>query len=408
MVTYLVKRRFREPIELFLGGWGRALAGRFRVVEYEALEELTEVAAGICVFADLDRLDPAERAAAASLHAQLAGSAARPLNDPSAFRGRHELLVHLHELGVNRHRSHRASETRRVERFPVFVRYENEHWGAISPLLRSQRELDRALAGAALLHPRADDLLIVEFTDTRSPDGLYRKYSALVVDGLVLPRDLVFERSWMQKDIAEVTPETIAEERRYLEESPHAEELRRIARLAGVAYGRIDYGLLDGELQVWEANTNPILIRDASAYRPEHLANQALFGDAVCAAFAGLADECGQAPVPVRVERPVAAARGRASAATRAASRVGGSRVGRPAVRALELAVSRLDRPLAPLVDRRLGRPAGPFTYDGPPLADHEVHDPSYGETHSHHHGPDAPSGRHDHTPHLDSPVDRR
>jgi zinc transport system ATP-binding protein len=64
--------------------------------------------------------------------------------------------------------------------------------------------------------------------------------------------------------------------------------------------------------------------------------------------------------------------------------------------------------PLAPLVDRAVVMRDGRITYDGPPLADHEVHDPSYGETHSHHHGPDAPSVRHDHTPHLDSPVDRR
>jgi zinc transport system ATP-binding protein len=61
--------------------------------------------------------------------------------------------------------------------------------------------------------------------------------------------------------------------------------------------------------------------------------------------------------------------------------------------------------PLAPLVDRAVVMRDGRVTYDGPPLADHEVHDPSYGETHSHHHGPSTP---HDHTPHLDSPVDRR
>ncbi len=63
--------------------------------------------------------------------------------------------------------------------------------------------------------------------------------------------------------------------------------------------------------------------------------------------------------------------------------------------------------PLAPLVDRAVVMRDGRVTYDGSPLADHEVHDPSYGESHSHHHHPAAP-GRHDHTPHLDSPVDRR
>ena len=61
--------------------------------------------------------------------------------------------------------------------------------------------------------------------------------------------------------------------------------------------------------------------------------------------------------------------------------------------------------PMAPLVDRAVVMRDGRVIYDGPPLADHEVHDPSYGETHSHHHTTDV---RHDHTPHLDSPVDRR
>ena len=64
--------------------------------------------------------------------------------------------------------------------------------------------------------------------------------------------------------------------------------------------------------------------------------------------------------------------------------------------------------PMAPLVDRAVVMRDGRITYDGPPLADHEVHDPSYGDPHTHHHH-DGPSPvRHDHTPHLDSPVDRR
>jgi zinc transport system ATP-binding protein len=60
--------------------------------------------------------------------------------------------------------------------------------------------------------------------------------------------------------------------------------------------------------------------------------------------------------------------------------------------------------PLAPLVDRAVVLRDGRVTHDGPPLADHEVHDPAFGDPHTHHH--DGP-GRHDHTPHLGSPMER-
>jgi zinc transport system ATP-binding protein len=62
--------------------------------------------------------------------------------------------------------------------------------------------------------------------------------------------------------------------------------------------------------------------------------------------------------------------------------------------------------PLAPLVDRAVVMRDGRVTYDGPPLADHEVHDPWFGEPHTHHHH--SSDARHDHTPHIDSPLDRR
>jgi zinc transport system ATP-binding protein len=64
--------------------------------------------------------------------------------------------------------------------------------------------------------------------------------------------------------------------------------------------------------------------------------------------------------------------------------------------------------PLAPLVDRAVVMRDGRIIYDGPPLADHEVHHPSYGDPHTHHHTDGTPTSRHDHAPHLDLPVDRR
>jgi hypothetical protein len=43
----------------------------------------------------------------------------------------------------------------------------------------------------------------------------------------------------------------------YLQAHPHEAELRKIFDLANIEYGRIDYSLLNGKIQVWEINTNP-------------------------------------------------------------------------------------------------------------------------------------------------------
>jgi len=59
--------------------------------------------------------------------------------------------------------------------------------------------------------------------------------------------------------------------------------------------------------------------------------------------------------------------------------------------------------PLAPLVDRAVVLRDGRKAYDGPPLADHEVHHPDFGEMHTHHH---ADQPHRDHAPHVGSPLD--
>jgi zinc transport system ATP-binding protein len=63
--------------------------------------------------------------------------------------------------------------------------------------------------------------------------------------------------------------------------------------------------------------------------------------------------------------------------------------------------------PLSTLVDRAVVMRDGRVAYDGPPLADHDVHHPDFGETHTHHHQDPGPA-RHDHTPHVASPLEPR
>jgi zinc transport system ATP-binding protein len=61
--------------------------------------------------------------------------------------------------------------------------------------------------------------------------------------------------------------------------------------------------------------------------------------------------------------------------------------------------------PMAGLIDRAVVLRDGRKAYDGPPLADHEVHSPDFGESHSHHH---AERPHRDHTPHVGSPLEPR
>lgn len=59
--------------------------------------------------------------------------------------------------------------------------------------------------------------------------------------------------------------------------------------------------------------------------------------------------------------------------------------------------------PMAPLIDRAVVMRDGRIVYDGAPLADHEVHSPDLGESHTHHHHGDP---RIDHVPVVASPLD--
>ena len=93
---------------------------------------------------------------------------------------------------------------------------------------------------------RLEDLLVVEFCDTKDEHGVYRKYSAYKIGDRVLPRYLECSRDWMVKWDWRIFDRVRAdEETRYLETDPHEAWIREIFALARIDYGRIDYGVLD-------------------------------------------------------------------------------------------------------------------------------------------------------------------
>lgn len=247
----------------YLECWGRELAGRMKIVHYEALAAAAELEGGSYVLSALDQIGPAMAAFARELHERFAGSEGfRFLNHPVRTLQRHALLAELHRRGLNSFRAVRATSDLSALRYPVFMRGESTHDGALTPLLRSPRELDVGLGIVAVRGRPLGDVLVIEFCPTADADGIYRKYSAFVVGGRVVPRSLAYGRSWMLKqEGTRYSRAVVEEELEYVRTNPHRVQLEEIFAIAGVEYGRIDYSLLDGGIQTWEINLNPTIGR---------------------------------------------------------------------------------------------------------------------------------------------------
>ena len=137
-------------------------------------------AAGTYMFADVERLSAEDtvKAEPAVEGARLGGGGRRAWsNHPGRSMRRYELLRTLYERGINRFNVYRLTEARWPERYPVFLRVENDHAGP--------RSAHRCARGTSLRPPSrrstqerpvARDMIVTEFCDTADERGIYRKY----------------------------------------------------------------------------------------------------------------------------------------------------------------------------------------------------------------------------------------
>ncbi|MDX2207126.1 MAG: hypothetical protein SFU57_05745 [Gemmatimonadales bacterium] len=267
MIHFVVEPHRNFGFRYFIADRGGDRDDRFHLLDPELLQRDCRFAPGSYVFT-LDDLLPAEVEAYEAVWNQLGQHApgVRLLNHPRNTMGRHALLQTLYNSGRSRVRAVRTTEPLESLRYPVFVREEVRHTGSLTPLIDSPDEVRRTLRNLALRGFRREELLVVEFCDTSDSEGVIRKYSAYIVGDRVIPRALEFGTNWTVKhDPHSYTPERIIEEREFVESNPHEAQLRDIFSLAKVQYGRIDYAMIDGALQVWEINLNPTIGRN----RPE-------------------------------------------------------------------------------------------------------------------------------------------
>jgi len=287
MIYFLLTARHNYTIRQYLRSWGRELTSRMQVIPYSALPANRELPAGTYVFSDIERLTAVQRPLVEGVWERLAkaGDAVRLLNHPGRSMRRHRLLRSLHERGLNRFNAFPPNEPGQPWRYPVFVRKENEHTGSLSALLHDREAVEKALLTLIMDGHDPRELLVVEFCDTADGEGVYRKYAAFRIGDEILPRHVLFSRNWVLKDVDLLEPAHREEVKAYCRENPHEEQLRAVFELAGIEYGRIDYSLQGGAIQVWEINTNPVVMRPPAEYPAATLAFHEAFAKRIGEAF---------------------------------------------------------------------------------------------------------------------------
>lgn len=263
VIVYLATAAHRYTPLIFLETIGRPLNARFRILDYTRASRVPALPPATYIFADLERLDSGQTAQACRLWETLSRDGrSRLLNDPARALRRFDLLHALHAAGLNPFDVFRIAEDRRPSRFPVFIRGEADHDGAIGGLLDTRSALEAAIADLVARGGTIAGKLIVEFVDVRDRDGFYHKYSAFRVGPRIVASDLDFSRDWVAKPAAPESTHAAhyAAQEDYVRTNPHATALMAIFERARIDYGRIDYAIKDGRICVFEINTNPTIL----------------------------------------------------------------------------------------------------------------------------------------------------
>ncbi len=270
MISFWVPAAGSFTIELWLAHRAPELTDRFDIRHYENLTADLEISGGAHIFTGLDQLGPAGREAVAALHQAVRERCPGDplLNHPHRTARRHELLTRAHAAGVNSFRARRAGDSFDEVRYPVFVREESGHGGPLSGLLRSRAELTASLRALRARGFPMAELLVIEFCDLSDGEGRFVSAAAHRVGNLIVPTHMISGTRWVLKwSHSDHDERAMREFLSYVRDHPHQAWLRQAFELAGVEYGRIDYGIRGDTLQIWEINLNPTM-GPSPGYRP--------------------------------------------------------------------------------------------------------------------------------------------
>jgi tetratricopeptide (TPR) repeat protein len=161
--------------------------------------------------------------------------------------------------------------------FPAIVRAPGRHMGRGAALVRDAGEFAAALAAL----PGRQDAIAIDYVETRSPDGAWRKYRVMTIDGTLYPLHVAIAHRWDVHYFSSAMSENagyLAEEGRFLAD-PRATigaaawaALEGVRDVLGLEYAGIDFALdADGRIVVFEANAAMTVLppdkEDRFAYR---------------------------------------------------------------------------------------------------------------------------------------------
>jgi hypothetical protein len=230
---------------------------------YDALFRARTLPRATWVFTDFDRLGAWELELAAHVYRELERGGMRVLNDPAQAVGRFDLLMSLQLAGRNRFSVWRAVNWAAADRFPVFLRTEAAHRGPLTDLIPDAQALAHAVQTALSDGYPLRDLMVVEYCAQPLPSGIFRKRAAFRVGDRLVNTLAVHDTSWAAK----YGQLGVADELLYREEldsighCAHEAELMAAFDVARLTYGRVDYSLVDEQVQVYEINSNPTIGR---------------------------------------------------------------------------------------------------------------------------------------------------
>lgn len=239
-------------------------AVKLRVIDYASLFKLRRFPTGAYIFTDRERLDVWQQQAASIIYHHLAQYPEYygVYNNPAKILSKLGTLRLLYTENINPFNCYSVIEKSKPKQFPVFLKTEYEHKSPLSKLLNNQQELDSAISAIEQTHIPLDGIIITEYCSAPYRGEVFRRLSSYIVGDHVSFAGTVHEKSWCVKYGAPalVGDAEYLEEQDMIKKNYYREEIQKIAHLLNIEYGRVDFNVVNGNMAVYEINTNPNIV----------------------------------------------------------------------------------------------------------------------------------------------------